>query len=178
MRLWESDLQQLGFRLWVDAGLRCADDAAPLSAAGVEGIVLGLESLLGPRELVQACERLGPRVIFSLDLKNGEPLGHRSAWQNGDAWSIIQQAVAAGVRRMIVLDLARVGEGMGGGTEGLCARIVQCFPSVEVTAGGGVRGIKDLRGLQACGVSNVLLASVLHEGVVRRDDLAEFTGRS
>jgi phosphoribosylformimino-5-aminoimidazole carboxamide ribotide isomerase len=170
-------LQRLDFKLWIDAGLRYADDAPPLAEINVAGIVFGLESLLGPEQLGQACGRFGPRVVFSLDLKQGKPLGGREAWHHGDSWSVCRQAIAAGVRRMIVLDLARVGENTGIGTEALCAQIVQSYPGVEVIAGGGVRDVEDLRRLQSCGVAGVLLASVLHDGVLNRGRLAEFTGR-
>jgi phosphoribosylformimino-5-aminoimidazole carboxamide ribotide isomerase len=169
-------LRTEGFHLWVDAGLRDCDHAASLFDAGVEELVFGLETLRGLEELSRACNRHGPRVAFSLDLKNGEPLGDRQAWKNGDAWSIAEEAVSAGIQRMIVLDLAHVGSGNGVGTEALCARIAKAFPRVEVIAGGGVRGVEDLRRLQDCGVWGVLLASALHDGRITPDHLAEFTG--
>ena len=43
-----SALQAEGFQLLADAGLRTAADAAALFAAGVAGIVAGLETLRGP----------------------------------------------------------------------------------------------------------------------------------
>jgi len=110
-----------GFRLWVDAGIRRAEDARTLASAAVEGIVAGLETLHGPDVLRALCDQYGgERVIFSLDLKGGRPLGEVAAWQAADAWSIAAQAVGCGVRRLIVLDLARVGVGEGLGTEALC----------------------------------------------------------
>src|SRR5262249_8714017 len=77
-----------GFRLWVDAGVRRAEDAAPLAAAGVEGIVLGLETLAGPGVLAALCRAHGKRVVFSLDLKDGRPLGDLSGWDGPEAWSV------------------------------------------------------------------------------------------
>src|SRR5262249_37669965 len=62
-------MRERGFRLWVDAGIRAAEDAAALEEAGVERIVAGLETLAGPQELGRLCDRLGDRVVFSLDLK-------------------------------------------------------------------------------------------------------------
>ena len=165
-----------GFRLCVDAGLREAAAACLLEADGIEELVFGLETLRNPHELACACDRFGPRVVFSLDLRDGEPLGDRAAWRGGDAFSIAEQAIAAGVRRLIVLDLSRVGTGEGAGTEDLCQRIVLSHPNVEVLAGGGIRGVEDLRRLQSLPVAGVLLASALHDCLVRPEDLAEFTG--
>jgi phosphoribosylformimino-5-aminoimidazole carboxamide ribotide isomerase len=162
-----------GFRLWVDAGVRRAAEAELLSQAGVEGIVLGLESLASPEELDAACRCLGSRIVFSLDLMAGVPLGNRPAWLDMNAGAIASRAILAGTRRMIVLDLARVGGGAGTGTEQLCASLAASYPHLEVIAGGGVRGVGDLRWLEACGVGGVLLASSLHDGSLRRDGFVE-----
>jgi phosphoribosylformimino-5-aminoimidazole carboxamide ribotide isomerase len=162
-----------GFRLWVDAGIREPADAALLAAAGVEGIIAGLESITGPAVLEQLCRQFTPeRILFSLDLKGGQPLGATDRWALSP-WEIARQAIAAGIRRLIVLDLAQVGLGHGTGTEELCRRLVATFPDVEVTAGGGVRGPDDLRGLHACGVKAVLVASALHDGRLRREDVQD-----
>lgn len=158
-------LRAQGFRLWVDAGVRDAAGVAPLADAGVESIVVGLETVRGPAELATVCATWGwKRIVFSLDLKNGAPLGDLAAWQAADAWSIVSQAIAAGVRRVLVLDLARVGGGQGIGTDELCARLIAAYPEVEVSAGGGVRDDGDLRRLEQLGVHAVLVASALHDG--------------
>jgi phosphoribosylformimino-5-aminoimidazole carboxamide ribotide isomerase len=157
-------LRSRGFRLWVDAGLSTARAAEPLAALGVEGIVAGLETVAGPSVLVELGQDLAERVVFSLDLKGGMPLGDVSGWGTRDAVAIAARAVAAGVRRVIVLDLARVGEGAGTGTEELCRGLAESHPEVEVFAGGGVRDLADLRRLRRCGVAGVLVASALHDG--------------
>jgi phosphoribosylformimino-5-aminoimidazole carboxamide ribotide isomerase len=165
-------LQADGFRLWVDAGIRGPEDARPLAAAGVAGLVAGLETLGGPEELRALCAEFGgERVVFSLDLKGGRPLGERPAWESADPWSIAERAIACGVRRLIILDLARVGVGTGTGTDAICARLAEAHPAVEVFAGGGVRDLADLRRLKACGVRGVLVASALHDGRLTRADL-------
>jgi phosphoribosylformimino-5-aminoimidazole carboxamide ribotide isomerase len=172
LSLYEA-LRGKGFPLWVDAGVRDAAAARALADAGVERVVIGLETVRGPEELAGACRDLGERVVFSLDLKGGEPLGDTSAWQAREAEGIAAQAIGAGARRVLVLDLARVGEGRGTGTEALCAALAAKYPAVEVAAGGGVRDIADLRRLRACGVRTALVASALHDGALRREELDE-----
>jgi phosphoribosylformimino-5-aminoimidazole carboxamide ribotide isomerase len=163
-----------GFRLWVDAGIRRAEDARLLAEADVEGIVAGLETLRGPEAVHALCDQYGSeRVIFSLDLKGGLPLGEVAAWQAADACAIAAQAIGCGVRRLIVLDLARVGVSEGLGTEALCERLALAYPQVEIIAGGGVRDAADLRRLKQCGVRGVLVASALHDGRLTRADLEE-----
>jgi phosphoribosylformimino-5-aminoimidazole carboxamide ribotide isomerase len=161
------ELREGGFRLWVDAGLRVAADAVPLAAAGVEGFVAGLETVAGPAGLAALTRDFGDRVVFSLDLKDGQPLGDVSAWDRDDGLSIAAQALALGVRRLLVLDLARVGGGGGTGTEDLCRTLVARHRGVEVFAGGGVRDSADLRRLRDWGLAGVLVASALHDGRLR-----------
>jgi phosphoribosylformimino-5-aminoimidazole carboxamide ribotide isomerase len=154
-------LQAAGFGLWVDAGLRREADCERLLEAGVGSVIAGLETMAGPETLATLVRRVGPaRLVFSLDLKEGQPLG---CWA-GDPWQIACAALKAGVRRMLILDLARVGMGQGTGTEELCVRLRQLEPTLEITTGGGVRGMDDVRRLQEHGANHVLVASALHDG--------------
>lgn len=160
-----ADLRAHGFHLWVDAGVRDREQAAALAEQGIEGIVVGLETVSGPETLAALCQEFGSeRMIFSLDLKGGQPLGAVSAWRAPDAWSIALQAVELGVQRLIVLDLERVGMGAGAGTDELCRNLTERFPLLEIVAGGGVRDRSDLHRLERCGVRAALVASALHDG--------------
>jgi phosphoribosylformimino-5-aminoimidazole carboxamide ribotide isomerase len=159
-----------GFCLWVDAGLRDADQARVVAAAGVISVVAGLETISDPAILQTILCALGARhVVFSLDLKAGVPLRRGGGWDH-EPWGIVRQALAAGAQRLLVLDLAQVGSSQGTGTENLCARIAREHPGTEVTAGGGVRGRDDLLRLRTAGVSNVLIASALHDGGLKPED--------
>jgi phosphoribosylformimino-5-aminoimidazole carboxamide ribotide isomerase len=164
-------LQDRGFALLVDAGLRSAVDAQPLCDMGVTGVVAGLETLAGPEALAQALKIVGPeRLILSLDLKDGLPLV-AAPWPVSDAAGLACFAIELGARRLLILDLARVGMSKGTGTEDLCQRIKRAWPEVEVLAGGGVRGREDLERLRNRCVDGVLVASALHDGRLRREDL-------
>jgi phosphoribosylformimino-5-aminoimidazole carboxamide ribotide isomerase len=162
---WElfDALRAEGFRLWVDAGVRGPERADRLAAAQVESVVVGLETADGPALVADLARRHGERLLLSLDLREGRPLT-AGAWGGADAWSIAAEAVRLGIRRLLVLDLARVGVGTGVGTEELCARMVREYPEVEVSAGGGVRDRNDLLRLRTAGVQAVLVASALHDG--------------
>jgi phosphoribosylformimino-5-aminoimidazole carboxamide ribotide isomerase len=158
-------LQDDAFHLWVDAGIRRAGDALALAEADVSRIVAGLETLTGPEVLRELVTRFGAdRIVFSLDLKEGRPHRGDASWNEVDPLAIAGSAISAGVRRMIVLDLARVGMNDGTGTEEVCSRIAARHPEIEIIAGGGVRDKEDIVRLSACGVGGVLVASVLHDG--------------
>jgi phosphoribosylformimino-5-aminoimidazole carboxamide ribotide isomerase len=161
-----------GFRLWVDAGITTAEDARRLARAGVALVVAGLETVAGPETLRELVQAHGPeRILFSLDLKGGMPLGEQAAWGTSKPEEIGAQACVAGLRNFLVLDLSRVGMGQGAGTEALCGRLKRLSPHVFVAAGGGVRGPDDLDLLRAAGADAVLIASALHDGRLTKRDV-------
>jgi phosphoribosylformimino-5-aminoimidazole carboxamide ribotide isomerase len=162
-----------GLDCWLDAGVgsvrraeqlkRIADRISQLSA-----VVLGLESLTDPVCLQRCLETLGPeRTIFSMDLRNGTPITPSPTWQRYSPLEICEQVIREGIRRIIVLDLARVGTGGGLATVDLCQALLSAHPGLEVTTGGGIRGPEDLEPLRAAGCSAVLIASALHDGRFR-----------
>lgn len=166
-----------GFELWVDAGIDGPDQGRELAAfAGrrLARVIVGLESLADAQSLPALVDAVSPeRLVFSLDLKQGEPLVRAEAWRDLDAIGIARAAAAAGVRRMIVLDLADVGAAGGTRTIDLCRTLRGQLADVELTAGGGVRGIDDLRRLAEAGCNAALVASALHDLRLSRSEIEE-----
>jgi phosphoribosylformimino-5-aminoimidazole carboxamide ribotide isomerase len=166
------------FCLLVDAGIRCCEDAAPIFELGIERLVAGLETLESPSELEEIIRRYGSeRIVFSLDLRDGQALASAAAWQAADPFGIGRCVIEAGCTQLIVLDIARVGTAGGVPTLGLCDKIHRAFPAVTILTGGGVRGIDDLRTLDRAGIDGVLIASALHDGSIARSDLTSFGER-
>jgi phosphoribosylformimino-5-aminoimidazole carboxamide ribotide isomerase len=166
-------LRERGFHLWLDAGVRQLKDANRLADAGIETIVLGLETLHEPREFIRILREHGPeRVVFSLDMKEGKPLAGSDGWPANDALELAKWIIHMGGRRLLLLDLAHVGGSDGPGTERLCEVLAKSDPHVEISTGGGIRGIDDVRRLEKVGVKSVLVASALHDGRITADDVA------
>jgi phosphoribosylformimino-5-aminoimidazole carboxamide ribotide isomerase len=164
-----AELHATGFQLWLDAGIRNAQSANQLRTAGVPRIIAGLETVPGLKALANIAGSIGPEsLVFSLDLKNDEPWADRGVWPFASPEAIADAAVATGVRRIIVLDISRVGVSQGPGCVELCRRIRLRHPHVELLAGGGVRDCADLLRLRDAGVNAVLVASALHDGRITR----------
>jgi phosphoribosylformimino-5-aminoimidazole carboxamide ribotide isomerase len=167
------ELHQASFRLWVDAGVRDLNQARRLFECGIDTLVVGLETIEGPEALARIAEDSPGRVVFSLDLKEGRPLGDLASWRGRDPWSIAKTAIECGVRRILLLDLSRVGNNQGTGTDELATRLLVEDPWVEVTVGGGIRGIVDLLKLQAKGITAALVATALHNLTIQPTHLAQ-----
>ncbi len=166
-----------GFELLIDAGFRTVESAGAVLADGPARVIAGLETWPGPRELAQLCRETGTdRVIFSLDLRHGLPLGDLAPWRTADPFEVAVQAVEAGVKEIIVLDLAQVGIGSGVTTIPMCRQLRERFPALRLITGGGVREGADLLELASEGIDGALVASALHDGRLGREDIRRLSG--
>ena len=157
-------------RLLVDAG--ASDPAAALEvlALGAGAAVVGLETLHRLDDLAAIVAAAGPeRIVFSLDLRLGRPvLSARAAEGLAarlEAEDLALRAVRAGVRSVLVLDVARVGTGGGLDLE-LLRRLRRRAPAVRLLSGGGISGPDDLARLEEAGCDGALVATALHTGLI------------
>jgi phosphoribosylformimino-5-aminoimidazole carboxamide ribotide isomerase len=158
-----------GWTVWLDPGLRSADDLATwqdcLSPPSRLHLIVALESLDGPASLGSLVGRIDPAsLIFSLDLyENQVRKAPGSSWGTTDPVAIANRAFDAGIGRAIVLDVARVGRSAGPGTADLIAQIHQARPERELVAGGGINDPADLRPLAQAGASAALVGTAIHQ---------------
>jgi phosphoribosylformimino-5-aminoimidazole carboxamide ribotide isomerase len=171
-------LLALGLIPWVDAGLRDHSSIACLPESLT--VVAGLETLAGPGALASILDATGPdRLVFSLDLRAGRPLvSPRADWGMDDPRHIAERAIGLGLRRILLLDLARVGTGSGVGLPSLLSFLSADHPSIEWSFGGGVAGPADLDRLALAGASAVLVGSALHDGRIGAAEVGASWGRS
>ena len=154
-----------GGTLLVDAGIGCITDLQRLEGPNLTPVV-GLETLRRWEDL-PALLAAAPGLVFSLDLRAGQPLGRAVALPPGasTAETIAAALAAVGVREVIMLDLARVGRGQGPDVARL-ATVRAAASDIRLLAGGGVRDATDLAHLERIGVDGVLVASALHRGAL------------
>jgi phosphoribosylformimino-5-aminoimidazole carboxamide ribotide isomerase len=163
--------------IMVDAGAHTPESTFEVLACGASQVVIGLETLRAFSDLAGVVRVVGEgRVIFSVDLRMGTPILHPdlhdAAGVHPDAMTLTSQAVEAGVRSLIVLDLARIGTGCGTDL-GLIERLRRRFPSVRLLAGGGVLERRDLDRMRDAGCDGALVASAIHNGAITAADLAD-----
>jgi len=147
--------------VWLDAAVSSVERAQHTLTLGAAHVVVGLETLPSFDALRDICDRAGEHdVAFSLDLRDGEPMGIA---RGESADQVAARAAGAGVAAIIVLDLARVGMRTGLDLE-LIARVRKAAPQVTLLAGGGVRGPADLVQLADAGGDGALIATALQDG--------------
>jgi phosphoribosylformimino-5-aminoimidazole carboxamide ribotide isomerase len=162
--------------LLVDAGTHLPEGALEVLSCGASEVVVGLETLHAFADLAAIVRLVGSsRVVFSLDLRLGNPILH-SAMQDAlgpgpDAIQLAEQAVSAGVATLLLLDLGRVGTGCGVDL-GLLETLRNRLPGIRLLAGGGVLTRRDLERMRDAGCDGALIASAIHNGRLSAADLA------
>jgi HisA/HisF family protein len=160
-------------RVMVDAGVSDPAQAQALLDLGAHRVIVGTETLTGPDALDRLLAELPDGVlVLSVDLRDGRVLSADAQLAGLRALDAFARLHRAGLREAIVLDLARVGSGAGPDVA-LIAEIHGAFPDLELLAGGGVRGVDDLRALDAAGAAGALVATALHGGLIGPRELAE-----
>jgi phosphoribosylformimino-5-aminoimidazole carboxamide ribotide isomerase len=166
-------LLQTGVKLAVDAGVSNATAALKLVELGIGKVIVGLETLPNLEVLGEILEACGPeKVCFSLDLRDGNPLGPAGAGQYG--LQLVADAMHMKLSHLIVLELSNIGLGRGVSTGALCHSIKVRWPELVVWTGGGVRSLPDLHRLQLLRVDGVMVASALHDGGITPADWQAF----
>ncbi|MBP2647464.1 MAG: putative histidine biosynthesis protein [Gemmatimonadetes bacterium] len=154
-----------GGPLLLDAGVASLADRDRLAIDSTD-LIVGLETLRSFADLA-GLAALG-RITFSLDLRNDVALvteDLKTKTLSTEPEALARGAIGAGARSLILLDVGRVGRGVGLNLE-LFASLRRALPRVPLLAGGGVRGAGDLDALAGIGCDGVLVASALHRGVI------------
>lgn len=158
-----------GLKVWLDAGIGSVRQWEACQKALRDWRpyrwIVGLESLESWGALEELLAQISPeRLVFSLDMKAGELLSAGEDFAVMSPEQVARRAAEMGVKSMILLDLAAVGEGKGSQTKSLMQALKKELPEVELLGGGGMSWPEDVETLSHCGASRILVASALHDG--------------
>ncbi|MGL6096099.1 MAG: HisA/HisF-related TIM barrel protein, partial [Fimbriiglobus sp.] len=115
----------------------------------------------------------GTNAILSVDLWDGRWIGDWEPWrnhgihENSDIIEIAEAMISEFyASSLLFLDLTRVGEARGPGTEHWVKRARDHFDGIDIVTGGGVGNWDDVKRLEDAGADAVLVASGLHDGTL------------
>jgi phosphoribosylformimino-5-aminoimidazole carboxamide ribotide isomerase len=86
-----------------------------------------------------------------------------------DASAFAQELMKIGINQIILLDLDRVGTEQG--INWSLLRTILENTKFKVLVGGGIRSIQELEKLKKLGISGALIATILHNGKLKVDEL-------
>jgi len=143
---------------WIDKGYQTynqntqhPDNALP---------VLGSESYRN--ETISELKAYKSNFILSLDYSNSSALGAASLFSDPGFWP----------ENIIIMTLDRVGGHHGPDLEKL-TEFCKRHPDKNFIAAGGIRNKQDLMTLSEAGIQLALVASALHSGAIKTEDIAE-----
>lgn len=87
--------------LWVDGGVRRADQTIDVIVAGARRVVLSSAFLRGPTELQRAWA-LSQDIIFEIEVKDGHLGGHDRSWDVRDPIALAERVRAIGVADIVL----------------------------------------------------------------------------
>ena len=146
-------------RLQVGGGVRTADDADELAAAGVSRVVMGSAAVENPPLVEEVSRRL--EVAVGLDHRGGTVATH--GWtQSSDVALVDMLGMFPSASAFVITDISRDGMLAGPDIEGLTGA-ARTSP-VPVVASGGVGTLEDLRALaHVPGLAGVIVGKALYE---------------
>ncbi|NYT01014.1 MAG: hypothetical protein GKB99_04755 [Methanocellales archaeon] len=163
-----SEIKKLGFDILLDSGISIARDAKDLSDVG--DVVVGTETLKSLDELAKMtamCE-----IVLSIDFKGDNLLTRMDEFVGLGAKDIIKIFSSYDIKKIIYLDLKRVGTSCGMVEERI-EKMVRST-SIPLLVGGGINDISDIRRMEKIGVSGVLVATAIHNGKITKEDIHSF----
>ncbi len=118
-------------------------------------IILGTETIRGANVIIDALKQFGPRVIVSIDIRDGFVLSSFLPKSPSDAYHSLTDL---GVERIIFLDISAVGTGKSD-----FSFIKDLNKTGEILLGGGITK-KDIGAMEEFNVEGVLVGTAIHNG--------------
>jgi phosphoribosylformimino-5-aminoimidazole carboxamide ribotide isomerase len=144
-------------------GIRSADDAKRLLAAGAARVVVGTAAFAEADSLERWADSLGEQVVVAVDVRGGRVAV--SGWERVTeltAEEAAERCAEAGVPRLLCTAIERDGTLAGPDVELL--RCVCAGSGLPVLAAGGVRSEDDLAAVEAAGCEGAIVGRALLEG--------------
>ena len=154
----------------LDPGISSTNDINLYSKLRLNKIILGLETINNIEVIQETLGVLGAdRVIVSVDMYSGKVISKIKEWNHQKPAQIVTELEKLGIKELILLDLFRVGQKVGGIPQSYL-EIKNIF-SGNVLVGGGIRDIEDLIALKEENFSGTLIATALYDKSIKIEDL-------
>ncbi|RMG27077.1 MAG: imidazole glycerol phosphate synthase subunit HisF [Armatimonadetes bacterium] len=164
--------QQLFIPFTVGGGIASVEEAAEVLAQGADKVAINTAALNRPQLITDIAERFGSQaVVVAIDARRREggagwdvfaEGGRRRTDREAVEWA--REAVERGAGELLVTSMDRDGTTQGYDTE-LLAAIAEAA-SVPLIASGGAGAPEHLVEAARSGADGLLVASIVHEGVV------------
>lgn len=169
-------LQNYNIRLMVDSGISTKEDISAISQFGIQNIIIGLETLGNLEVIKSALNIFGKEnTIISIDMYLENVITKIHEFKSKTISDIVKKIGDLGVCKIILLDLFRVGQKLGG-ISPLYLKIRKKFYG-EIYVGGGIKDLSDIQTYYDHQFSGVLLGTALYDGTIQIKKLRDLINK-
>ncbi|TES98485.1 MAG: hypothetical protein E3J90_05810 [Promethearchaeota archaeon] len=162
-----------GVEIMIDPGIKTKKNAEKYFKLNLKSLILGLETLRDLKVIMECLELFDTnRIVVSIDMYNEVIQTNIREFKNQDIPEIVRKIEDLGVVNIILLDLFKVGQKMGG-ISALYLKIREQFNG-EILIGGGIKDLQDIKDYKSNNFSGVLIGTALHDGSIKTEELRNF----
>jgi len=152
-------------RVMIDPGIRNKGDLLKFSEIKLNKLILGLETVENIDVIKESLEIFGhSKIIVSIDMYKEKIISNVGQLRAQNSIQVVKEIEDVGVKEVILLDLFRVGQKIGG-IPPLYIKIQNNFDG-NLLIGGGIRNYDDLLMYKNREFSGVLIATALYDGSI------------
>lgn len=168
--------RESGLKLEVGGGIRSMETAAFYLENGISRVILGTAAVRSPEFVKAAVKAFGDGIAVGIDARDG--FVSQNGWTEDssvDYLTLAKKMEQAGVKNIIFTDIDRDGMQTGPNLEtlGSLNRSVSC----NITASGGISGLKDISDLIGLGLYGAICGKALYAGSMDLAAALDLCGR-
>ena len=165
-----------GLLVEIGGGIRSMETVKTYMDAGVWRVIIGTAAVTDPAFLEAALAEYGDRVAVGVDIRDGTVA--IKGWTEVsalDCFDFCETLVQKGVSTVICTDISK--DGLLGGTNlALYAEMVKAFPTLNITASGGVSSVEDVWKLKDMNLYGAILGKALYTGNIDLSEALRISG--
>lgn len=159
--------------LILDPGVESESDVEMFSKLPNTKLILGLETINGLDVIANAVEQLGQeKIMVSIDMYEGKIFSKNQSIKRIKPVDLVNKIENFNTSNIILLDLSRVGQKVGG-IPPLYKKIKKTFFG-SILVGGGIKDIADVKLYYNQSFAGVLIGTALYDGTIKKKEIHSF----
>ncbi len=166
-------LEISNIKVILDPGIVDLEDIYHFLNIKIKNLILGLETIKNFKTIIQSLQIQNHNdIIIRIDMYNGQILSKAKDIKTQNPIKLIKKLESLDIKNIILLDLFRVGQKIGG-IPPLYLDILHNFNG-NVFVGGGIKNYTDILNIKEQNFSGVLIATALYDGTLDIEKLRTF----
>ncbi|MFX1234535.1 MAG: HisA/HisF-related TIM barrel protein [Promethearchaeota archaeon] len=174
MKIINNVLDIVNIETMIDPGIKSIDHLKIFSGIKLDKIILGLETIQNITIIKESFKFFSKdKIIVSIDMYKEKLFTSIEKLKKLTPLDITRKLEKIGIKKIILLDLYKVGQKLGG-ISPLYIKIKDSF-SGDVLIGGGIKNLNDVRLYYKNSFSGVLIGTALYDGTINPNELKRFS---